>query len=189
DAATGARVFAGQRAETFYIDLGAVFDTANLRSPGPLLTPAEDADDTKDPFGVNRFSGFNIHTIAIEVPITRITRDRNPVDTTDTPVVGMYASTSRREPTNLRRNGGPPRPRCRGSGDTRPGRLAQRSPPERRRDRHRHPRGRRDELHHEPRRGRRQPPRRRPELEPGQRHLHGLPVPPDSLRRRQPPTH
>src|SRR5581483_3423847 len=31
DAATGIKVFAGQRAETFYIDLGAVFDTANLR--------------------------------------------------------------------------------------------------------------------------------------------------------------
>jgi len=30
DAATGVRVFAGQRAETFYIDLGAVFDTLNL---------------------------------------------------------------------------------------------------------------------------------------------------------------
>ena len=31
DGAGGIRVFAGQRAETFYIDLGAVFDTVNLR--------------------------------------------------------------------------------------------------------------------------------------------------------------
>ncbi len=31
DGATGIRVFAGQRAETFAIDLGAVFDTLNLR--------------------------------------------------------------------------------------------------------------------------------------------------------------
>ena len=39
DASTGIKVFAGQRAETFYIDLGAVFDTANLRrKPLPLLT-------------------------------------------------------------------------------------------------------------------------------------------------------
>jgi hypothetical protein len=36
DAATGIRVFAGQRAETFYIDLGAVFDTLNY----PALTSA-----------------------------------------------------------------------------------------------------------------------------------------------------
>src|SRR5919109_4191014 len=49
DSSTGIKVFAGQRAETFYIDLGAVFDTVNLRRL-PLLTPAEDADDSKDPF-------------------------------------------------------------------------------------------------------------------------------------------
>src|SRR5690349_19750770 len=56
DAATGIRVFAGQRAETFYIDLGAVFDTLNLRRYLPALTPEEDVD-TVNPFGVNRFSG------------------------------------------------------------------------------------------------------------------------------------
>src|ERR1700758_681314 len=73
DAATGIRVFAGQRAETFYIDLGAVFDTLNLRRSPPFLTAAEDANDSVNPFGVNRFSGANISTIAIEVPIKRIT--------------------------------------------------------------------------------------------------------------------
>src|SRR5215813_956005 len=74
------RVFAGQRAETFYIDLGAVFDTVNLRRNLPLLTPAEDADDSKDPFGINRFSGFNVNSIAIEIPIARITKDGKPVE-------------------------------------------------------------------------------------------------------------
>ena len=60
DAATGIRVFAGQRAETFYIDLGAVFDTVNLRRNLPALTgPGEDSD-TVNPFGVNRFSGANV---------------------------------------------------------------------------------------------------------------------------------
>src|SRR2546426_3948165 len=68
DGATGIRVFAGQRAETFYIDLGAVFDTANLRRFPPLLTADEDGNDAADPFGVNRFSGFNVHSIAIEIP-------------------------------------------------------------------------------------------------------------------------
>src|SRR3989454_6314400 len=61
DNASGIRVFAGQRAETFYIDLGAVFDTLNLRRYLPLLTAAEDVD-TVNPLGVNRFSGFNIST-------------------------------------------------------------------------------------------------------------------------------
>ena len=46
DPATSIRVFAGQRAETFYIDLGAVFDTLNLRRYLPLLTgPGEDNDN------------------------------------------------------------------------------------------------------------------------------------------------
>jgi Domain of unknown function (DUF4331) len=102
DTHTGIRVFAGQRAETFYIDLGAVFDTANLRRFPPLLTTAEDADDNSNPFGVNRFTGTNISTIAIEVPITRITRDHQPPDKTKTPIIGMYASTSRPRVTLLK---------------------------------------------------------------------------------------
>jgi len=95
DPATGIRVFAGQRAETFYIDLGAVFDTLNLRRYLPLLTAAEDANDFANPYGVNRFSGANISTIAIEVPITRITSDGKPAATTKNPVIGMYAETDR----------------------------------------------------------------------------------------------
>ena len=96
DAKTGIRVFAGQRAETFYIDLGAVFDTLNLRRFLPALTAAEDVD-TVNPYGVNRFSGANISTIAIEVPITRITSDGQPAATTKNPIIGMYAETDRRK--------------------------------------------------------------------------------------------
>ena len=93
DAATGIRVFAGQRAETFYIDLGAVFDTANLRRFPPVLTQKEDTRNARNPFGVNRFSGFNVHTIAIEVPITRV------ANISAFPIIGMYASTSRMDAT------------------------------------------------------------------------------------------
>jgi hypothetical protein len=107
DGATEIKVFAGQRAETFYIDLGAVFDTVNLRRFPPLLTPAEDANDAADPFGVNRFSGFNIHSIAIEIPITRITPDSKSPASTGFPVIGMYASTSRQRITILNRKGEP----------------------------------------------------------------------------------
>src|SRR6516165_271614 len=97
DAATGIRVFAGQRAETFYIDLGAVFDTLNLRRRLPaLIGPGEDADNV-NPFGVNRFSGANISTIAIEVPITRITSDGKPAATSKNPVIGVYAETARQK--------------------------------------------------------------------------------------------
>ncbi|HSB71051.1 MAG TPA: DUF4331 domain-containing protein [Candidatus Methylomirabilis sp.] len=98
----GGRVFAGQRAETFYIDLGAVFDTVNLRCTPlpctPILTAADDADDTRDPFGVNAFSGFNVSSIAIEVPIQELTN--NPSAT-----IGVYASTSRQKVRVLKADG------------------------------------------------------------------------------------
>ena len=95
DSATGIRVFAGQRAETFYIDLGAVFDTLNLRRFLPALTgPGEDSDNV-NPFGVNRFSGANVSTIAIEVPISRVTSDGKPATVTKNPVIGVYAEADR----------------------------------------------------------------------------------------------
>ena len=84
----GGRVFAGQRDETFYIDLGATFDTLNFRASPPILYPAQDADDSANPFGNDMFSGFNINTIAIEAPIADLTNDPKAV-------IGMYASTSR----------------------------------------------------------------------------------------------
>jgi hypothetical protein len=97
DAVNGIRVFAGQRAETFYIDLGAVFDTLNLRRYLPTLVGPGEDDDNVNAFGVNRFSGANISAIAIEVPIARITSDGNPAATTANPVIGMYAATARQQ--------------------------------------------------------------------------------------------
>ena len=108
DAATGVRVFAGQRAETFYIDLGAVFDTLNLRRYLPLLNGANDDNDNVNPFGINRFSGSNISTIAIEVPITRITRDGKPASTSGDPVIGMYGSTARQKQSKIDTKDGVP---------------------------------------------------------------------------------
>ena len=75
----GLRVFAGQRDDPFYIDLGAVFDTLNLRSPG-----------------VDMLSGFNVHTIALEVPANLLTKDFKGAEQTNQPVLGAYAATSRR---------------------------------------------------------------------------------------------
>jgi hypothetical protein len=105
DSATGIKVFAGQRAETFYIDLGAVFDTTNLRRFPPLLTAEEDANNASNPFGVNRFSGTNVNTIAIEVPISRITQDGKSAEQTSAPVIGMYASTARQKNKKLNGDG------------------------------------------------------------------------------------
>lgn len=91
----GVRAFAGQRDETFYIDLGAVFDgPINLRR-SPVLSDAEDADDSQNFGGVDQFSGFNVNTIAIEVPKALVT----PKSGTQ---IGMYAATARPQVTVLR---------------------------------------------------------------------------------------
>jgi len=85
DLGDGVRVFAGQRDDPFYIDLGAIFDTLNLRAPG-----------------TDMLSGFNVHTIALQVPISMLTRDGKGPSETNQPVLGAYANTSRRKVTVLR---------------------------------------------------------------------------------------
>jgi hypothetical protein len=86
DLGNGVRVFVGQREETFYIDLGATFDTLNFRRSPPVLTLAEDQNDAQNPFGVDdALEGLNVTTIAIEIPKSLL----------PTQSVGMYASTSR----------------------------------------------------------------------------------------------
>ena len=80
----GGRVFAGQRDEGFYIDVGSIFDTLNLRS-------------ITDKGGVDYTAGFNVHSIAIELPIKELTRDgKMPKNTTsDNAVIGVWATASR----------------------------------------------------------------------------------------------
>jgi len=98
----GVRVFAGQRGDPFYIDLGATFDTLNFRRNPPLLTPAEDANDDVNPFGIDMIGSLNVQTIALEVPASLITRDRAAPGKSKQPRLGAYASTSRPKVTVLR---------------------------------------------------------------------------------------
>ena len=68
----GVKVFAGQRLDPFFVDLGAIFDLAALRPFQNLhLIPTAAAS------GINALRAFNVHTIAIQVPIARLTRNRN----------------------------------------------------------------------------------------------------------------
>jgi len=102
DLGNGVRVFAGQRDDPFYIDLGATFDTLNFRRALPLLSATEDANDGANPFGVDMLSGFNVHTIALEIPASMLTSDGKGSGATASPVLGAYASTSRRKVRVLR---------------------------------------------------------------------------------------
>lgn len=105
DIGDGVRVFAGQREDPFYIDLGATFDTLNFRRELPLLTAEEDANDNSNPFGVDMLSGYNVNTIALEVPIRWLTKDGKGAGDTKYPKIGAYASTSRRSQQVLRSSG------------------------------------------------------------------------------------
>ena len=89
----GRKVFAGQRAEGFFVDLGSIFDLGTLRPFQNLhLIPSAAA------VGVNGTQGLNVHTIAIQVPMSDLTRNgRRPTDPMDPgSVIGVYASASRR---------------------------------------------------------------------------------------------
>ena len=68
--------FAGQRDDGFYADIQAVFDLLRLRSPG------------RDSQG-----GFNLHLIALRIPISELGGDQQ--------IAGVYATTSRRKVTVL----------------------------------------------------------------------------------------
>ncbi len=97
----GIRVFAGTVYDPFYIDLGAAFDTFNLRAgafpsgvPG-VLTPAQDANDTVN-YAPDNVSGYNVNTIAIEVPIAMVTRTGTVLAATDlAATIGAWGTTSR----------------------------------------------------------------------------------------------
>jgi hypothetical protein len=93
---TGERVFAGQRLDAFFVDLGSVFDLAALRPFQHLhLIPSAAA------VGVDAVRNFNVHTIAIQVPIETLTVDGSrPGDPLDTrAVIGVWTSAYRRKGT------------------------------------------------------------------------------------------
>ncbi len=76
----GYRAFAGQREDGFYGDIQSIFDLLQLRSPG------------KDSQG-----GFNMHLLSLVIPVSELGGDQQ--------VVGVYASTSRRQVRVLREKG------------------------------------------------------------------------------------
>ena len=76
----GYESFAGQRDDGFYADIRAIFDLLQLSNPG------------KDNQG-----GFNLHLMALEIPITELGGDQQ--------IAGVYATTSRRQIRIFREDG------------------------------------------------------------------------------------
>jgi hypothetical protein len=90
---SGEVVFAGQRNEPFFVDLGAIFDLGDLRPFQNLhLIPTPAAP------GVDATKAANVHTIAIQVPIATLTADGSvPEDPMSVKsVLGIWGAASRR---------------------------------------------------------------------------------------------
>lgn len=88
--AAGSRAFAGPRQEGFYVDLERTFDLLNVNY----------ADNQ------NTLLGYNVHSIAIEVPIRSVTRDRQPASSTrQNEVIAAWATTERQSSRVLNTDG------------------------------------------------------------------------------------
>ncbi len=87
------KVFAGTVDDPFWIDLGGAFDTLNL-SVSPVLSPAQDAALVN--IASDTVSGYAVNTVAIEVPVSMLTRTGNVEPASSTAAtIGVWATTSR----------------------------------------------------------------------------------------------
>jgi len=107
DLGNDVHVFAGTVDDPFYIDLGAAFDSLNFRmGVGGVLSASRDADDTHN-YAPDAVAGFNVNSIALEIPITMLTVDGQLHPAGDkNAVIGTYGATSRRRITVRRASGG-----------------------------------------------------------------------------------
>jgi len=89
----GGKVFAGQRDDPFFVDLGSIFDLAGLRPFNPFhAIPMAAAP------GVDALTNYNTHSIVLQVPIADAVKIPNTT-------IGIYASASRSEKTILKKDG------------------------------------------------------------------------------------
>ena len=102
DVGQGIKVFAGPRDDPFFADLGSIFDLGGLRPLNSLhILPPKDTQQ-----GVDGLKGYNVHSIAIQVPIAMLTRDGKTHAASDAAAtIGVWASTMRRSTTVLTSNG------------------------------------------------------------------------------------
>ncbi|MBC7503418.1 DUF4331 family protein [Candidatus Gracilibacteria bacterium] len=92
----GIKVFAGQSADPFFVDLGATFDLLTIRKlPGNVGK------------GVNTTKGFNVHSLALQIPTAQLTKNKVvPTDATSgDSVIGVWTTASRMSTRVLNTNG------------------------------------------------------------------------------------
>jgi hypothetical protein len=96
---TRVRVFAGTVDDPFFINLGSTFDSFNFPASSfatnlsnafgalPVLSQNQDENDNQNS-AVDTVAGYNVNTIAIQVPISMITVPGQPI-------IGAWGTTSR----------------------------------------------------------------------------------------------
>lgn len=93
---TGEKVFAGQTDDAFFVELGGIFDLVNIRKlPGNAGG------------GVDGLAGYNVNSIAIQVPISKLTKTgvKPSSATEDGAVIGVWTTASRQATRVLNGNG------------------------------------------------------------------------------------
>jgi hypothetical protein len=78
----GVSIFAGQRDDPFFADVGAIFDLVAIRKAGTTGNVGG---------GKDFLSGYNVHTIALQIPISQID--------TNSHTLGVWSSTDRKNVT------------------------------------------------------------------------------------------
>lgn len=105
DLANGYKVFAGPRDDPFFVDLGSIFDLAGLRplNEAHLIKLAKEN-------GVDNVKPYNVHTIALQIPISTLKNNPNDPD----PIIGVWSTTYRRQ-TRVFQGGDGDRPMSNGN--------------------------------------------------------------------------
>ena len=100
-ATTTEKIYCGPADDPFFVDLAGAFDAGNFRPEGNTTNPTKD--------GLAR---YNVHSIAIKVPISLLQKDGKDVSQAANIldgdfVIGVWASASRRQIKTLNANGIP----------------------------------------------------------------------------------
>jgi hypothetical protein len=95
------KVFAGTTDDAFWSDLSGAFDTLNTSESPPVLSVAEDAAYVN--LAADTLSGYAVNSIALEVPVSLLTRTGAIEPATSTAAtIGVWATTSRPQLTTRR---------------------------------------------------------------------------------------
>jgi hypothetical protein len=88
----GGKTFVGPVDDPFFVDLGSVFDGINIDKPGRPAIGLGNQGGGKDDL-----AGYNVHSFALQVPASEVTRDGKAVAGAKAAnaVVGVWSSTER----------------------------------------------------------------------------------------------